>query len=217
MAAMELDMLSQNFKALGDETRLKIICLLSEQPYNVGELAGALQLTEPTVSHHLGKLRDLGLLNMDSVGNKRYYKLNDALLNNVLAFFNPETMARISAYLLSEEPTAAAYHQQQDSAARARSEAWLAELDVSDADRKVLKDYTLNGKLKQIPTKEKKLLAVLRWLAQEFVPGERYTEFQVNQRLERYYHDYVTLRRELVEFGFLEREPAGRTYWVSEG
>ena len=48
----------QSVKVLADENRLRMIGYLSNQEHNVGELADLLGLTEPTISHHLTRLRD---------------------------------------------------------------------------------------------------------------------------------------------------------------
>ena len=50
------NMLLEFFKALGNESRLKIIGLLANREYTVGDLAGELDLKEPTVSQHLSPL-----------------------------------------------------------------------------------------------------------------------------------------------------------------
>ncbi len=68
MPSLHFDHLLATFKALSDENRLKVAILLSQRKYNVGELAEALSLTAPTVSHHLAKLREVGLVNLEAVG-----------------------------------------------------------------------------------------------------------------------------------------------------
>jgi DNA-binding transcriptional ArsR family regulator len=59
-------------KALADETRLIIVGLLSEREYSVGELASDLNLTDATISHHLSKLREAGLVNLRQSGTSRF-------------------------------------------------------------------------------------------------------------------------------------------------
>jgi DNA-binding transcriptional ArsR family regulator len=63
-------------KALADESRLKILRLLGEHEYSVGDLARSVELGEPTVSHHLTRLREVGLVSLRMAGNQRYYRLN---------------------------------------------------------------------------------------------------------------------------------------------
>jgi hypothetical protein len=71
------------------------------------------------------------------------------------------------------------------------------------------------GRLSQIPRKEKRRLAVLEHLSLRFVQGRTYTEKEVNALLMTASEDeYVTLRRYLIEYGFLEREDDGSAYWV---
>jgi ArsR family transcriptional regulator len=70
------------FKALGDPARVRIVNLLatSDGPVCVCELVGPLGLTQPTVSHHLKKLTDAGLLVREQRGTWAYYTLDgDAL------------------------------------------------------------------------------------------------------------------------------------------
>lgn len=54
---------------------------------------------------------------------------------------------------------------------------------------------------------------MLRRLVQEFEPGIRYTEAQVNMILGTFHADHATLRRYLVDEGLLDRAPASGTYW----
>ncbi|PJF44020.1 MAG: hypothetical protein CUN55_06130 [Phototrophicales bacterium] len=63
-------------KALADETRLKIVSLLIEGEFNVGEIADALNLTQSTASRHLNLLAKTDLLHTRRDGTMRYYTLN---------------------------------------------------------------------------------------------------------------------------------------------
>lgn len=74
----------------------------------------------------------------------------------------------------------------------------------------------IQGPLKTFDMKEKSKLVVLRELVKRFDPKKYYTEKEVNEILEETYHDYVTLRRYLIEYGFLDRKPNGSQYWVKE-
>lgn len=71
-----------------------------------------------------------------------------------------------------------------------------------------------NGPLSTFPTKEKRKIAILRQLAGRFDPNRKYTEKEVNGILCTAFHDHVTLRRNLIEYGFLDRDPDGSSYWV---
>lgn len=71
-----------------------------------------------------------------------------------------------------------------------------------------------DGPLSTFPKKEKRKIAVLKQLIQRFDPQRKYTEKEVNDILNNAYHDYVTLRRNLIEYGFMDRYPDGSCYWV---
>ncbi|HKZ93823.1 MAG TPA: metalloregulator ArsR/SmtB family transcription factor [Candidatus Bathyarchaeia archaeon] len=60
--AKTVDTQSKLFKALADQTRLRILRLLEMQEMCVCELMVALDLTQPTASHHLGLLENAGLV-----------------------------------------------------------------------------------------------------------------------------------------------------------
>lgn len=70
-------------KALADETRLKIVTLLTEGTFNVGEIADALNLTQSTASRHLSLLAKTDILETRRDGTMRYYTLNRAALQEV--------------------------------------------------------------------------------------------------------------------------------------
>ncbi len=80
MSEQDLTTLVQFFKALANESRLKLVGALAQQERSVEELASILELKEPTVSHHLSKLKELQLVHMRVEGNTHYYYLDlDAL------------------------------------------------------------------------------------------------------------------------------------------
>ena len=70
------------FFALGDDTRQHIIVLLEKaESLNVTQLAKQLPLSRPAISHHLGVLRQAGLLGVRRQGTENYYFLTiDAAL-----------------------------------------------------------------------------------------------------------------------------------------
>lgn len=63
------------FKILSDETRLRIMALLIQEPLCVCELSGILNLSQPKVSKHLSKLKDLNLVSDQRVGKYMMYSL----------------------------------------------------------------------------------------------------------------------------------------------
>lgn len=183
------------FKTLADENRLRIVGLLSEREYSVGELSEALAITEPTVSHHLNKLRRLGLVNLRTNGTYRLYRLNDAMLQRY-----KQAVLQMEQLRPSEPPTPP-------------DQSWIDELGLDEEGRKVLLDYTVGQRLKFIPARVKKLQPVLIWLSTRFEIGRSYTEREVNAVLTAHHEDYARLRRDLIEAGYLARERDGRQYW----
>ena len=187
----------QLLKAVADEHRLLMLRLMHAQERNVGELAELVSLSEPTVSHHISKLHSAGLLNLRMAGNQRFYRLN------------PKKLAQFKAMVAKIE----VMPEEQERAVS--DNAWIDALDWDEADKKILRDYTIDGQLTQIPTKDKKCVVILRWLATRFQPDVRYTEKQVNAIITEVHNDYATLRRSLVDYGFMRRERGGGDYWLA--
>lgn len=80
---------------------------------------------------------------------------------------------------------------------------------------KVLRAFVRGGRLLSIPAGKAKRQVIRDLLAQEFEPGRRYTERQVNAMLVRWHPDTAALRRYLVDDGFMERESG--EYWRAGG
>ncbi|MDF2962578.1 MAG: hypothetical protein K0S39_4313 [Paenibacillus sp.] len=90
---------------------------------------------------------------------------------------------------------------------------------TQEENEAVLKKYFpegTGGPLKSFSQKEKYKLIVLREIAKRFNSGQTYQEKEINEILKSVYHDYVTLRRYLIEYGFLDRKPDGSEYWLKE-
>jgi DNA-binding transcriptional ArsR family regulator len=177
------------FRAMADQSRLKIVGLLAQQPYPVEQLSALLCLGESTVSHHLSKLAEAGLVSAKAEGHYSVYSLN------------PEALSAMARRLLRTDRLPE-----------------LAEgIDLGTFDRKVLAAFTgPDGRFTAFPSQEKKYLVLLRHVLRDFTPGVRYSERKVNEILSRYSDDTARLRRSLVDFGFMEREGGGRDYWLRE-
>jgi DNA-binding transcriptional ArsR family regulator len=63
-------------KALADETRQKIMNLVCCTWLSVNDIVEKLDVTQPTVSHHLAVLRDADLVNIREEGKQTFYSLN---------------------------------------------------------------------------------------------------------------------------------------------
>ena len=63
-------------KAMADETRQAILQLLVEEERNVGDLVAHFDMSQPTISHHLNILKNLGLVSRRKEGKHVYYSIN---------------------------------------------------------------------------------------------------------------------------------------------
>jgi ArsR family transcriptional regulator, arsenate/arsenite/antimonite-responsive transcriptional repressor len=68
-------------KVLADETRQKIMKLTCCRWLSVNEIVECLNVTQPTVSHHLAVLRDAGLVSIKEDGKQTFYRLNGETVN----------------------------------------------------------------------------------------------------------------------------------------
>ena len=82
-------------KALADETRQKIMKLVCCKGLSVTEIVEKLNVTQPTVSHHLAVLREAGLVTVLEEGKQSFYTLNQERLASccgvLVLNFAPET------------------------------------------------------------------------------------------------------------------------------
>jgi hypothetical protein len=88
---------------------------------------------------------------------------------------------------------------------------------TEEENRAIIETYFKQGEegpLSEFPKKEKRKVAILRHIIKRFELNRKYTEREVNQILKTVYPDYVTLRRYLVEYGFMDRYPDCSAYWV---
>lgn len=93
--------------------------------------------------------------------------------------------------------------------------ALVDDLDDRAWERKVLRDFIVKDRLKEIPASRKKREVILRWLAERFEWDRIYPESELNAVIEAVHPDFATLRRELVGADLLAREN-GR-YWRVSG
>jgi predicted transcriptional regulator len=181
--------LEQFFKALADANRLKIIGLLANGSYSVEQLAGLLDLSSSTVSHHLAKLSKAGLVSARAEGYYNVYRLETGRLE------------KMSQQLLARETLPAA----------------VENINMDAYDQKILSNYTAaDGRLKEIPAQQKKFEVILRHAVTLFELNRHYSEKEVNEVLAKLHKDTARLRRGLVELDLLARSKDGREYWRVE-
>ena len=147
------------FKALADETRLKMAALLASKPRSGEQLAELLSIKAATVSHHLSKLADAELVTSTSEGHKKFYTLRlDAVRATAqqLQAKDPGLLVPASGDTTEFYPNRVLY---------------------DEYDRRVLKDFfNSDGSLRQLPMQRKKFGAVLKHIVQDIEPGREYTE-----------------------------------------
>jgi predicted transcriptional regulator len=177
------EVLLEFFKALADEKRLQIVGLLARKDYSVEEMAAILNLSSATVSHHLGRLVKAGLVEARADQHYHVYSLR------------LQTLRTMSQQILSQD----------------KLQETTENLDLDAYDRKVLRDYMEDGRLRSIPRQRKKRDVILRYLLEQFEWERRYTEREVNDIISQTHEDYATLRRELVDSRRLARER--EVYW----
>lgn len=76
------------FKALADQTRLKIVDLLSDGEMCACQLLDNFNITQPTLSYHMKILCDSGLVKGRSEGQWMYYCNNDDVLDNISKYLS---------------------------------------------------------------------------------------------------------------------------------
>jgi predicted transcriptional regulator len=184
MTDQDPTMLLNFFKALAHESRLRLLAFVSEREHSVQELAARMALKEPTISHHLAMLRQVGLVSLRQDGTTHWYALE------------PKTLSRLARSLLAPGQLAA-----------------LTDIKPQlSNDEKILRNYlTPDGRLKDFPASLKKRRVILVWLVRQFEEGREYTETEVNTLIERRHHDRETFRRELIGHKMMARKNG--IYW----
>jgi hypothetical protein len=82
-------------------------------------------------------------------------------------------------------------------------------------EAQTLARFFSGDRLVELPAQRSARLVVLERLALEFEPGVRYDEREVTELLRRFHDDYTTLRRALIDEGYLDR--AAGEYWRAGG
>lgn len=166
------------FKCLADPSRLRIIKSLLQGDMYVELLAERLSLTSATVSFHMKKLEDAGVVRSRKEQYYTVYALNKDLLKHSLESIIDDGAG-------------------EDAQQRAREEAYR---------QKVIDTFFEYGVLKAIPAQRKKRRICLEKIADAFEKDRIYEEKEVNEIILRYHADYCTIRREMICEGLMHRE-----------
>ena len=177
---MQLNKIVEFHKALGDLTRIRIIALLQQGPLHGQAIAGKLGLKPPTITHHMAKLREVGLIKEKRDKNTIYFSLNTKILeSSAKAILTAGTGGEASM-----------------------------EMSVTAEERAAIINnfFTKDGKLKNSPSQRKKKLVVLEHMVKGLQFGKVYPEKEINEYLKQFHEDYATLRRELIMCQYMYRE-----------
>lgn len=184
---MNLEQSIAIMKALADRSRLDIVNSLLERPHYVEEIAERHALAPSTVSFHLRKLAQAGLVDSRK---EQYYTM----------FHAKEAVFAVTLReLVSVRPSSKEAQDQR----------------VNEYRRRVLESFFRNGRLEKLPAQHKKRLIVLNRFASQFEPDRRYGEQEVTGLILPLFDDYCTIRRLLVDEGMIKRE--GALYWREGG
>jgi hypothetical protein len=182
------------FRVLSDLDRLKIAGLLAQRRATVADLARALDLREPDVVRHLARLEALGLVRAAQDESMAYHGSSQAGCHDRPGYcLDEKALIRLKKEVFAS------------GAARARSEAGL------EPEQKTLAIFVSEGRLMGIPAQHQRRVTVTRWLVGHFEPGVRYSEKEVNEIIQRVHHDSSSLRRYMVDYGFMQRDHG--IYW----
>ena len=179
-------------KALADASRLTIVGLLAKHPHSVDELAAALGLSAPTVSHHLSKLAQAGLV---EVRAEQYYSVYS---------LKPDALDGIGKRVMAAD----------------RDKTLTTLTDEAAYERAVTKEYVRPNGVTCWPTGLQKQRVLLRWLgATKFLHSLRYSEPQVEDILRQSVYpspDTNSLRRYMISEKVLARTANGSWYWCAD-
>ena len=173
------------FKCLADKSRLQILKSLMQEDMYVERLAKRLNLTPATISFHLKKLEEAGVV----TSRKEQYYTMYSICRQI---FETKIID-----ILREEST-------EDKLQRERDELYR---------KKVIESFFEYGKLKSIPSQRKKERIVLEEIAKAFEPGKEYSEREVNIIIADYHDDFCTIRRDMIAEGILLRDK--EFYWLA--
>ncbi len=183
------DEMIRMLQALSDPDRLKLIAGLMKGEYSPAELASELKKDIAAVLADLNLLEKAGLVFQVGSGSEQSYRFNRK---------NYEAFARTR--LASKQPPLD-----------------LTNLSIAEEEKRVLKNYlNRDGSLKSLPSQEKRLAVILKYVAGAIESGKSYTEHEISVILRRFHPDTTSLRRLLVEHQLLHRERDGARYWVPD-
>ncbi|MDR1669401.1 MAG: DUF2087 domain-containing protein [Oscillospiraceae bacterium] len=198
-------------RCIGSSDRLNILLALLKQPMTVAALVERHGYnTTGQVYHHLKPLLAADLITEDKNAAKGTY------------FVNPHRVQGIIMLLAGIHDLVDVRYTKGDWSAEIHSGAKMVDeryMTTAEEEERIIKTYFASLEpltLKKFPLKEKRKLVILRVIAGQFECKKRYSEKEINQILKGICEDYVTVRRYLIEYGFMERTRDCSEYWRSD-
>lgn len=179
-------------RALADPMRVRILALLANRSMYGQELAEALGVTPPTISHHLMLLKAGGIISERRENNYRHYTLNEDGLRHMAGFLTAAHLREMS---------------------QSAPETKVVGAPSEDDDRKLIQEsFFKDGRLLTIPAHSRAKGFIMEKIASAFEWGRYYNEKEVNDILKQFHEDTATLRRELIAHRLMMREHGH--YWL---
>lgn len=172
--------------ALANVERLQIIAQLIQTPLSIAELSAATGLQPSEIIRHLDFLINLDLVEDRTDQEGKFYAYKDKTMETLIKSQAP----------VQEPPVATPWDGMPE-----------------ESRRRISNLLTSDGRLEYIPSQPKKLLPILEHVAGAFEKGMQYSEKEVNTLLEKFTRDTSTLRRFLIDHGYLGRTRDGARYW----
>ena len=166
------------FKSLSDMSRLRIVQSLSKGEMYTELLAERLGITPSTVSFHMKKLEEAGIVTSRKEQYYTVYSLNSDVLD--------ESLFSVA----SSEPEQVDEQQKREDEYR----------------RKVMESFFDHGKLRSIPVQRKKKVICYEVIASKFDIEKEYSEKELDEIISEIHEDYCTIRRDMISEGMLTRE-----------
>ena len=166
------------FKCLSDMSRLRIVQSMISGDMYTELLAERLELTPSTVSFHMKKLEDAGLVTSRREQYYTVYSLNQDVLR--------KTISEVAASLPEQEDE----QQKREDEYR----------------QKVIRSFFEYGRLRSIPVQRKKKLICYEQIASRLETGKVYSEKELNGIIAAVHEDYCTIRRDMISEGLLHRD-----------
>ncbi|MGA7668962.1 MAG: DUF2087 domain-containing protein [Nitrolancea sp.] len=171
-------------QAMSDPVRIRIAAVLIDKELTIEQIASELGLRPAEIARHLKMLSSTGIVTETPDQNLAHYRVDLDALNRISR-----------AAFASPRPSS-------------------PEMDGDEWEHKVLRDFIKDDRITSIPASHKKKLVILRWLMTRIPPDGRFSEREISALLKHYHPDFATLRRELVDNGFMTREQG--VYWRSD-